>query len=114
LFTERSASATGHIRPAGFSCGGAVSGGEQLLGRIFSEICPAQRLDPAMKSSEGDAGVARLNPLSEKGPYSLLKVGLCLPSSEGTWIESKLVAVKQASQLGYLISGNSPFGNSVF
>jgi len=67
-----------------------------------------------MKSSEGDAGVARLNPLGEKGPDLLLKLGLCLPSSEGTRIESKLVAVEQAGQLGYLISGNSPFGNSVF
>jgi hypothetical protein len=67
-----------------------------------------------MKSSEGDAGVARLNPIGEKGPYSLLKVGLCLPSSDGTWIERKLLAIEQAGQLGYLISGNSPFGNSVF
>ena len=67
-----------------------------------------------MKSSEGDAGVARLNPLGEKGPDSLLKVGLRLPSGDGKWIESELVAVEQAGQLGYLISGNSSFGNSVF
>jgi hypothetical protein len=87
---------------------------EQELRRILSEICPAQRLDPTMKSSEGDAGIAWLNPLREKGPYSLLKVGFRLPSREGKWIESELVAVEQAGQLGYLISGNSPFGNSVF
>jgi hypothetical protein len=67
-----------------------------------------------MKSREGDAGVARLNPLGEKGPYSLLEVGLCLPRNEGTWIERKLLAIEQAGQLGYLISGNSLFGNSVF
>jgi hypothetical protein len=53
-----------------------------------------------MKGSEGDAGIVRLNPLGKKGPYSLLKVGLCLPSSERTRIESKLVAVEQAGQLG--------------
>jgi hypothetical protein len=83
-------------------------------GRILSEKCPAQRLDPAVKSNERDAGVVWLNPLREKNPYSLLKVGLRLSSGEGKWIESELVAVEQAGQFGYLISGNSPFGNSVF
>jgi hypothetical protein len=67
-----------------------------------------------MKSSEVDAGIVWLNPLREKNPYSLLKIGLRLPSGEGKWIESELVTLEQAGQLGYLISGNSPFGNSVF
>jgi hypothetical protein len=67
-----------------------------------------------VKSNERNAGVVWLNPLREKNPYSLLKVGLRLPSGEGKWIESELVAVEQAGQFGYFISGNSPFGNSVF
>ena len=52
-------------------------------GRVLSEKCPAQRPDPAVKSNERDAGVVWLNPLHEKNPYSLLKVGLRLPSGEG-------------------------------
>jgi hypothetical protein len=36
-----------------------------------------------VKSNERDAGVVWLNPLHEKNPYSLLKVGLRLPSGEG-------------------------------
>jgi hypothetical protein len=67
-----------------------------------------------VERGKGNARIVGLDAFSEEHANSLLKIGLRFPGGQGKRVKRKLVAVEQEGQFRYFISGNNPFGNSVF